>query len=131
MTGLVPYLFLPGTAAEALTFYQGVFGGDLDLHTYAEFGRTDGPGDAIAHGEIRGPVALFAADAGPDQDAVHVVGAVFSLLGTADAATLTRWFAALAEGGTAVDPLQKRPWGAHDGQVTDRYGIRWLVGYED
>ena len=131
MTGLVPYLFFPGTAAEALTFYQGVFGGDLDLHTYAEFGRTDGPGDAIAHGEIRGPVALFAADAGPDQDAVHVVGAVFSLLGTADAATLTRWFAALAEGGTALDPLQKRPWGAHDGQVTDRYGIRWLVGYED
>lgn len=131
MTGLVPYLFFPRTAAEALTFYHGVFGGELDLHTYAEFGRTDGPGDAIAHGEIRGPVALFAADAGPDQDAVHVVGAVFSLLGTADAATLTRWFAALAEDGTAVDPLQKRPWGAHDGQVTDRYGIRWLVGYED
>lgn len=131
MTGLVPYLFFPGTAAEALTFYHGVFGGELDLHTYAEFARTDGPGDAIAHGEIRGPVELFAADAGPDQDAVHVVGAVFSLLGTADPETLTRCFAALADGGTALDPLQKRPWGAHDGQVTDRYGIRWLVGYEE
>ena len=131
MAGLVPYLFFPGTAAEALTFYHGIFGGELILHTYTEFGRTDGPGDAIAHGEIRGTVELFAADAGPDQDAVHVVGAVFSLLGTADAGTLTRWFAVLAEGGTAVDPLQKRPWGAHDGQVTDRFGIRWLVGYED
>ncbi|WP_102191691.1 VOC family protein [Microbacterium aurantiacum] len=131
MAGLVPYLFFPGTAAEALTFYHGVFGGELDLHTYAEFARTDGPGDAIAHGEIRGPVELFAADAGPDQDAVHVVGAVFSLLGTADPETLTRWFAALADRGTALDPMQKRQWGAHDGQVTDRFGIRWLVGYED
>jgi PhnB protein len=61
---------------------------------------------------------------------VHVVGAAFALLGTADAATLTEWFARLADGGTVLDPLQERPWGAHDGQVVDRYGIRWLIGYE-
>ena len=129
MTGIAPYLFFPGTAAEALTFYHGVFGGELELHTYADFGRTDGPGDAIAHGEIRGPVALFAADAGPEQDAVHVVGAMFSLLGAADPATLTHWFDALADGGQVIDPLQERPWGDHDGTLTDRYGIRWLVGF--
>ena len=41
-----------------------------------------------------------------------------------DAAVLEAWFAALAEGGVANDPLQKRPWGAHDGQVTDRFGVR-------
>ncbi|WP_341973784.1 VOC family protein [Microbacterium sp. LTA6] len=131
MAGLVPYLFLPGTAAEALTFYHGIFGGELILHTYADFGRADGPGDAIAHGEIRGPVELFAADAGPDQDAAHIVGAVFSLLGTTDASALTGWFDALGEGGTVTDPLQKRPWGDYDGQVTDRYGIRWLIGFEE
>lgn len=131
MAGLVPYLFLPGTAAEALTFYHGIFGGELILHTYADFGRADGPGDAIAHGEIRGPVELFAADAGPDQDAAHIVGAVFSLLGTTDASVLTGWFDALGEGGTVTDPLQKRPWGDYDGQVTDRYGIRWLIGFEE
>lgn len=130
MTGLIPYLFFPGTAAEALTFYRDVFGGRLDLHTYAEFRRSDGPADAVAHGILDGPVSLYASDAGADEDAVHVVGAAFALLGTADAATLTEWFARLADGGTVLDPLQKRPWGAHDGQVVDRYGIRWLIGYE-
>jgi len=131
MSGLVPYLFFPGNAAEALTFYHGVFGGALQLFTYAQFSRTDGPGDAIAHGALSGAVEIFASDAAGDEDAVHIVGATFSLLGTADAATLQRWFAALGEGGRITDPLQKRPWGDYDGQVTDRFGIRWLIGYQD
>ena len=130
MAGLVPYLFFPGTAQEALSFYHGVFGGDLQLHTFAEFGRTDGPGDAIAHGILSGTVGLFAADAGPDEDAVHIIGVTFSLLGTADPETLTTWFGRLSEGGAVLDPLQERPWGAHDGQVIDQFGIKWLIGYE-
>ncbi len=130
MAGLVPYVFFPGTAAQALTFYHGVFGGDLVLHTYGDMGRTDGPAHAIGHGMLAGDVNLFGADAGPDEDAVQIVGAVFSLLGTADPTTLTRWFAELSDGGVVSDPLQRRPWGAHDGQLTDRFGIRWLIGYE-
>lgn len=131
MAGLVPYLFFPGNAAEALTFYHGVFGGDLELHTYGDFGRTDGPADAIAHGILSGRVDLFASDAGENEDAVHLVGVTFSLLGTADATTLTRWFAELSAGGAVSDPLQERPWGSHDGQLTDRFGVRWLIGYEE
>ncbi|GAB3595123.1 VOC family protein [Microbacterium tumbae] len=131
MSGLVPYLALPGNAAEALSFYQGVFGGELSLFTYAQFNRVDGPDDAVAHGQLTGPVRLFASDAGPDEDAAHMVGVSFSLLGAADAGTLTRWFDALADDGNVIDPLQKRPWGDYDGQVVDRYGIRWLIGFQD
>ena len=50
MSGLIPYLHFDGTARDALTFYHQVFGGELTLHTFADFGRTDGPADAIAHG---------------------------------------------------------------------------------
>lgn len=130
MTGLTPYLTFPGTAREALASYQGVFGGELALHTFADFGRDDGPGDAIAHGMLRGPVELFAADAASGEPGLRLEGVLFSLLGTSDPATLERWFAALGEGGSDVDPLQLRSWGDHDGQVTDRFGVRWLVGYE-
>ncbi|HVV48400.1 MAG TPA: hypothetical protein VHO06_01960 [Polyangia bacterium] len=55
---------------------------------------------------------------------------MLSLLGTADAGTLRDWFACLADGGTVVDDLQRRPWGAFDGQVIDRYGVHWLIGFE-
>lgn len=129
MTGPVPYLFFPGNAAEALAFYREIFGGDLALHSYAEFDRHDGPGDSVAHGVLSGPVRLFAADAGADEDAVHIVGATFALFDVAEAPTLTRWFDELADGGSVTEELQERPWGDYDGQVTDRYGIRWLIGF--
>ena len=124
------YLWFPGTAREALSSYQRVFGGELELHSYADFGRTDGPPDAIAHGVLDGPVTLFGTDAGPDDTPVSMTGASIALLGTADGETLARWFAQLAEGGTVLDPLQERAWGASDGQVVDRFGLRWLIGFE-
>ena len=129
MSGLIPYLLFPGNAAEALAHYRDVFGGELQTLDYATAGRHDGPGDAIAHGQLSGPVELAGADAGADDDAVQMGGMFLSLLGTADAATLTRWFDALAAGGRVITPLEKRPWGDYDGTLVDRYGIRWLIGY--
>ena len=131
MTAPTPYLYLPGTAREALTFYADVFGGVVQLHTLAEFGRTDGPADAVAHGILAdGPVALFAADAVGGESPLRCEGLMFSLLGASSPAELRAWFSRLGEGGRVVDDLQERPWGASDGQVVDRYGLRWLIGFE-
>jgi PhnB protein len=125
-----PYLLFPGTARQALNFYLEIFGGELTLNTFGEFGRDDGPADSVAHGVLRGPVSLFAADAAGEQPFASS-GLMFSLLGTTSPAGLRSWFDALAEGGTILDELEERPWGATDGQVVDRYGVRWLVGFED
>ena len=126
-----PYLHFPGTARDALTFYAYVFGGSVQLHTFGDFGRADGPAEAIAHGYLEGsPVQLFAADTAGDQLPVRCEGLMMSLLGTADPATLKEWFSRLAEGGKVVDDLQVRPHGASDGQVIDRYGLHWLIGFE-
>ena len=54
MTDPTPYVHFPGTAREALTFYGEVFGCAVQLHTFAEFNRADGPADAIAHGGLTG-----------------------------------------------------------------------------
>ena len=131
MSAPTPYLHFPGTAGEALTFYQEVFGWELILNTFGEFGRDDGPADAIAHGILRGPVSLFAADSAGGEEPFRSTGLMFSLLGTASAPELRAWFRSLAEGGTIREELQVRPWGASDGQVVDRYGVRWLVGFEE
>jgi PhnB protein len=108
-----------------------VFGCAVQLHTFDEFDRTDGPADAIAHGYLaEGPVALFAADVTGDEPPFRCEGMMLSLLGTANPSTLRSWFYGLAEGGRIVDDLQARPWGASDGQVIDRYGLHWLIGFE-
>lgn len=133
MTAPTPYLSFAGDARDALTFYRGVFGGELQLHTYADLGRTDAAPErtaqSIAHGELSGPVDLFASDAAPGEATLESRGILFALLGTADPSTLEGWFTALADGGDVVDPLTRKPWGDHDGQVRDRYGVTWLIGY--
>lgn len=130
MTPLQPYLFFPGNAREALTTYQRIFGGELAMFTRAEMQRTDEPLDAIGHSRLAGPVSLHASDADPGQDSLSMSGLMFALLGAAEPATLHGWFDELSEGGKVVEPLQQRPWGAWDGQVIDRFGVHWLIGYE-
>ncbi len=130
MSGLIPYLHFDGVAAQALHHYQSIFGGTLHLYDYATLGRTDGPAAAIGHGMLIGDVEIAGADAAKGEPTVSMTGVMFSLLGTADPGTLTQWFDSLAEGGTIVDALQKRPWGDYDGTVTDRFGVSWLIGYQ-
>lgn len=131
MPAPTPYLHLPGTAREALTFYGEVFGCTVAMFTFEQFGRTDGPAEAIAHGAlVEGPVALFASDVAGDEPALRCDGMMLSLLGTAAPSTLRAWFTGLADGGRVVDDLQIRPWGDFDGQVVDRYGVHWLIGFQ-
>lgn len=100
------------------------------LHTFEDFGRSDGPPDAIAHGELQGNVALAGADAAAGVKTVQVEGLMLSLRGAAEPAVLHEWFDKLSVGGSVVDPLAPKPWGASDGQVIDRHGLHRLVGYE-
>lgn len=70
-------------------------------------------------------------DASGDEAVFRCEGLMLSLLGTATPDVMRGWFTALAEGGRVVDDLQERPWGASDGQVVDRYGVPWLIGFEE
>jgi PhnB protein len=131
MTGLAPYLLFDGTARVALEFYAELFGGSAELHTFAEFNRDDGPSESIAHGHVLTPqVSLYGADTGTEEAPFVARGIMLSLLGTAGPLTLRTWFDRLALDGSTVQPLQQRPWGASDGQVIDRFGVHWLIGYE-
>jgi PhnB protein len=131
MTDPTPYVLFPGTAREALTFYGEVFGCAVRLHTFDELNRTDGPPDAIGHGSlVEGPVRLSGADVAGNERPVRCEGIMLSLLGTASPSVLRGWFSRLSEGGKVVDDLQARPWGDSDGQVIDRYGLHWLIGFE-
>ena len=131
MTDPTPYIHFPGTARQALTFYGEVFGCSVQLHTFSEFDRTDGPAEAIAHGTLTdGSVRLFGSDVAGDERPIRCEGLMLSLLGTAAPSTLRKWFSRLSEGGKIVDDLQARPWGDSDGQVIDRYGLHWLIGFE-
>jgi PhnB protein len=132
VTAPTPYLHFAGTAREVLEFYGGVFGCATQLHTFREFSRTDGPAESIAHGYlVDGPVVLFAADVGSGESSFRCEGMMLSLLGVAAPPVLRQWFSQLSDRGQIVDDLQTRPWGGSDGQVIDRFGVHWLIGFEE
>jgi len=135
-TWLNPYLIFRDTAADALAFYQGIFGGKLDTLTFGAAGAIDpaeNPAGAerLMHGHLETADGwTFMASDGGDVDPrdIHAVPVYLSIGGTAaDYDKATAWFAALAEGGTVVTPLERQMWGDVFGQVRDRFGVSWMV----
>ena len=128
-TRLNPYISFGNDAREALTFYQQVLGGELTVNTFGDFGADHGDdADLVMHGRLdtRDGLTLMAADTPSVMEPRSGNNITISLSGD-DAELLRRRFEGLSEGGTVETPLAKQVWGDEFGQLTDRFGIGWLV----
>jgi len=125
-TTLAPYLNFVGKTKEAMTFYQSVFGGELKMQTFAEAGMGDDT-NSIIHAELATDMFTFYASDGDATHPVHPGDNVQMCLGGSDEEQLTKFFNALSEGGDAHMPLAKQFWGDTYGQLTDKFGIHWMV----
>jgi PhnB protein len=118
---LNPYISFPGTAREAMEFYNGVFGGALTLNTFGELGGPEAPNpDQIMHGMLetdRG-MTLMAADTPPGVE--HQPGNNIAV-------SLRGYWEKLSDGGTVTIPLEQQMWGDEFGMCIDRFGIAWMV----
>lgn len=127
---LNPYLQFKGQARDAMAFYHGVFGGELTSNSYAEFGMADDPANAslTMHSQLLAPngFCLMASDTPPGMTTADGSNIAVSLSGTDDGELRTYWNK-LSEGATITVPLEKAPWGDSFGQLTDRFGIAWMI----
>ncbi len=128
-TLLNPYLAFERDAREAMNFYHGVFGGDLVVSTFADGGMPHEPVDAelVMHAQLTtgDGHTIMASDTPSTMDAPARAQQV-SLSGD-DAHALTRYWEALGEGATILQPLERAPWGDTFGMLADRWGIVWMV----
>ena len=126
---LNPYLNLNGTARQALEFYQGVFGGELNIMTFGDMGAADAS-DAgkIMHGQLETSAGytLMVADVPSHMEYQAPAGFSVSLSGD-DSDALRGYFEQLSVGGTVTMPLQKQVWGDEFGMCVDQFGISWLA----
>jgi len=125
---LNPYLGFRDNAREALEFYHEVFGGDLEISTYASMGMgAPEESEKVMHGMIRSDdLALMAADTPNEQH--HTPGSSISLsLSGDDDAVLRGYWEALSASGQELMPLNVAPWGDSFGMCIDKFGISWMV----
>ncbi|NYJ75239.1 VOC family protein [Allobranchiibius huperziae] len=132
---LNPYLNFKGRAREAMTFYASVLGGTPDLVTFAQFKMPVPAGEEenIMHGYLRTEkgLELMGADVPSTMQMNPVGGMTISLSGEADDDDeLTAYWKGLSEGAKIDMPLEKAPWGAKFGQLTDKFGVPWLVNIQ-
>jgi len=132
VTRLTPYLNFRQSAEEAITFYQSVFGGNVVISHFGDYGMEVPPeeSDLVMHSQLDTPsgFTLMASDTPsymelPDSSSVSV-----SLSGGDDATEeLTGYWHKLLEGGSQTVPLEMAPWGDSFGMLTDKFGTKWLV----
>jgi PhnB protein len=132
---LTPYVHFVDNAQEALDFYKGIFGGEAKISKFGEFGTpdTDPSHNLIMHSDFKfGGTQLFLSDSlpmgGVKQGGENVELALHG--NHDDEATLTKYFNALAEGGTVTVPFETAPWGAKFGMLIDKFNIRWMVNID-
>jgi PhnB protein len=125
---LNPYLNFNGNARQALEFYASVFGGNLNLNTFADFGASGPDGDRIMHGQLETDAGytIMGADVTSDMTYQPMAGFSVSLSGD-DGDTLRGYFEKLSTSGTTTMPLQKQVWGDEFGMCVDGFGTAWLV----
>lgn len=132
---LQPYLFYEGRCEEAIEHYRQALGAEVVVKMrYDESpepppeGRLPpGSGDRVMHAELRiGDVHLMASDGMCSGEAsfhgIHLA------LNVADAATVDRMSAALAEGGEVTMPPSETFWSPRFAMVEDRFGVGWMIG---
>jgi PhnB protein len=126
---LNPYIQFQDNARQALEFYKDVFGGDLNVNTFADFGQPDSPdADKIMHGQLESPsgYTLMASDTPAGMERSASTNITVSLSGD-DADELRGYWDKLSAGGTVTMPLEKQMWGDEFGMCVDRFGVPWMV----
>lgn len=126
---LTPYLTFNGKAAEAMKFYNAVLGGKLTMQTFDEVKMATSPKekDLIIHATLMNEGLTFmASDSMPSRLAKFGDNIQMSISGN-DSARLKKVFAGLSKGGKVDMPLAKQFWGDTFGQLTDKFGVHWMV----
>jgi len=136
------YLTFNGNCEEAFNFYKSVFGGEFPY-----IGRfndmppqpgqppiPDDMGKRIMHVSL--PVSketmIMGSDTGGEWAADYKAGNNFSIsINTGSKEEADKLFNGLSAGGKVTMPMNKTFWGAYFGMFTDKFGISWMVNFDE
>ncbi|KKB80239.1 glyoxalase/bleomycin resistance protein/dioxygenase [Devosia soli] len=125
------HLNFRGQAREALEFYRSIFGGQLMVAThsqaYPSFPAEEA--DLVAFGQVESPEGfrIMAFDVPAARPFDSGISPVFVSVRGSNADEITRYWNALSQGATIIQPLAPSGWTPLYGMLTDRFGITWVL----
>jgi PhnB protein len=139
MITINPYLNFKGNTEEAFNFYKSIFGGEF--LTIQRFKDTPEAGRVPAHEQdkvmhIALPIGngnvLMGTDALESMGHKLTEGNNIHLsVDTSSEEETKKLFESLSRGGKVQIPLEKMFWGAFFGMCTDKFGIQWMVNFDE
>jgi PhnB protein len=136
------YLTFMGNCQEAFNFYRSVFGGDFPyVGKFKDMPPQEGTppmsdemGEKIMHIslQISKETAIMGSDTGGEWAPNFKQGNNFSISINAESKEeADRLFNGLAEGGKITMPLSKVFWGDYFGMLEDKFGINWMMSFDE
>lgn len=135
------YLNFEGNCEEAFLFYQSVFGGEFQyIGRFGDMPPQEGKElpESVKHKimHVVFPISvetmLMGSDIIPEFGHTTTVGNNISLSINVHAKSeADRLFNGLSNGGIITMPLETTFWGAYFGMFIDKFGINWMVNYDE
>jgi PhnB protein len=130
---LNPYLFFDGNCRDAMNFYKDALNADLKIQTV---GETPAAGQMpletharIMHAVLSkgGPLLMASDMMGPGLERGNGISLTLNCSSDEEIKAV---FERLSAGGEINSPLKTEFWGGTFGQLTDKFGIMWMLSYE-
>lgn len=141
MTTVNAYLTFNGNCEEAFNFYKSAFGGEFTyIGRYKDMRPSDdkycppGDGELIMHVSlpISPETVLMGSDSSETFGQATVFGNNVSMsINTDSRENADKLFNTLSAGGQVKMPMENTFWGAYFGMFTDKFGIHWMVNFDE
>lgn len=141
MASINPYLIFNGNCEEAFLFYQSVFGGEFPyVGKFSDMPAGDtnptlSEEDANKIMHISLPIGkdsvLMGSDSNSASGEVVFGGNISISINTESKEEADRLFNGLSAGGNPFMPMNKTFWGAYFGMFVDKFGINWMVNFDE
>lgn len=136
------YLNFKGNCKEAFDFYKSVFGGEYPyIGTFGEIPPSNdippiAPEDKDKIMHVTLPISNETCLMGSDTIGVHSndfkMGNNYSVsINASSRKEADQLFDGLSNGGVVTMPMTNTFWGAYFGMFTDKFGINWMVNYDE
>lgn len=135
------YLTFDGNCEEAFNFYKSVFGKEFsyigrfgDMPPSEESKLSEADAKRIMHVSlpISNETILMASDTTSEWAGTLKQGNNFSVsINTVSKEEADALFNGLSAGGKVTMPLANTFWGAYFGMFEDKFGINWMVNYDE